>query len=263
MKERRILIALILFVAFWTGLSFSQETESFPSAARMVLKAALGGEYFARTLGWTDGAKAMTSKLKTYLALIHVNLQFMEGFDVAVLAGYASSDASGIFYRSLPFSIDYEGGGISGYLLGAEARKSLFTVQDLEISAFAQFVSYTGTEKSWEIPGLAVAGTVDFAPAWTRLSLGPIIAYRGLQNFTPYFSAQYNRLAGTFEMRQTIQTLAGNEKKAVKAKSPVAILLGGVYALTGQISLIVEAGIMPYQSHLDSSLMLKAQISFK
>jgi hypothetical protein len=263
MIKCRILIAVVLAIAFWTGPLFSQETVLSPSASGLALKAGLSGEYFARTMGWDEDTKAMTSTLKTYLALAHVNLQLREGFDIAVLAGYASSDTGGVLYKNLPFSIDYEGGGISGYLLGAEACKSLFTVQDFEISAFAQFVSYTGTEKTWEIPGLAVTGTVEFAPSWTRLSLGPIVAYKGFLNFTPYFSIQYNRLAGTFEMRQTVQTLAGIEKKAVKAKSPVAILLGCAYALTGQISLIGEAGIMPYKSHLDSSFMLKAQISFK
>ncbi|OGD24528.1 MAG: hypothetical protein A2Y69_08125 [Candidatus Aminicenantes bacterium RBG_13_59_9] len=258
MKISRLLVAVILSVASWTGASFGQT-----AADRVALKAALSGEYFARTLGWDDEVKPRTSTLKTYLALAHVNLQLMEGFDIAVLAGYASSDPSGVSFKKLPFSIDFEAGAVSGYVLGAEARKSLFTYQNFEISAYGQFVVYRGVEKSWELEGLSVDGTVELAPAWTRLALGPVVAYRRFLNFTPYFSVQYNRLSGTLEMRQNIQTLAGIEKKAIKAKSPVALLLGGDYALTNEISLGGEVGIMPYQSSLDTSFKLKVQISFQ
>jgi len=262
MRRSGIFAAFIFAVAFSTGPSFSQEATSNPSASGLSLKAALSGEYFARTIGWDEGAKSETSQLKAYLALAHVDIQFMRGFNVALLAGFASSDPGSIIYRNLPFSIAYGAGRVSGYLLGAEATKALFSFQDFEISVFAQFVSYKGMQKSWKIPGLAVDGIIEFAPAWTRLSLGPVVSYRRFQNFTPFLSVQYNRLAGTFEMRQTVQTLVGIEKKAVKAKSPVALLLGGAYALSDQISLIGEAGIMPYQSHLDTSFRLKAQLSF-
>ena len=258
MKTFRFLAAVVLSVGLSTGASFGQAADD-----GMSLKTALSGEYFSRTLGWDDGVTARTSTLKTYLGLAHINLQFMEGFEIAVLAGYASSNPNGIVFRQLPFSIDYEAGAVSGYVLGAEVRKSLFDFQGFEIGVAGQFVVYKGTEKSWELEGLSVDGTVELAPGWTRLALGPVVAYRRLLDFTPYFSVQYNRLAGTLEMRQNIQSLAGIEKKAVKSKSPVAILLGGQYALSDLIRLAGEAAIMPYQSRFDTSFMLKVQISFR
>ena len=78
------------------------------------------------------------------------------------ILGYAMPGSSydELTFRELPISVELDVGTIKGYLIGGEIRKSIIYATHLQIDVLGQFLYYTGTKKEWEIPDLAVDGTV-------------------------------------------------------------------------------------------------------
>lgn len=246
--------ALSLFVL--AGGVFGRE--AVERQQRLIFRPEIGLEYFSRTIGWDE---TQTSKLKSFLVMAATQFELVAGLELGILAGYSSSNFDGLFFRKLPFSIEFEGGGISGYLLGAELQKR-FALKTFELGLSGQFLSYLGTEQEWKIPGLNVEGKIKSHPAWYRIVAGPALAYKGIDYFSPYISVTFNKLWGSFEMRQNIQTLTGLEKKSISGKSLFGVSLGAAYEFTDFFSFQGEAGFLPYSGGVDTAFKARAVFIF-
>ncbi|MEW5901939.1 MAG: hypothetical protein AB1715_10790 [Acidobacteriota bacterium] len=205
-------------------------------------------EYFSRTLSWQDLEEDATSKMKAILATLALGYEIQEGFSLTLLAGYASSNFDGLVFRRLPFSIDYEAGGISGLVFGGEIDKAVMTGETYGLDIYGQFLGYFGLAKRPDWPAdFVVDGTLEGKPNWMRVSVGPVLSYGRGKVFSPYLYPNFNYLWGTFELAETVEDLEGKEKKEIKAKSLFGLALGADFKLTSRLRLRYEAGIYPHK----------------
>jgi hypothetical protein len=154
-------------------------------------------------------------------------------------------------FRELPISVELDVGTIKGYLVGAEIKKSLIYAKDLRVDVLGQFFYYMGTKKEWEIPDLAVDGTVEGEPSWMRASIGPIFTYSGFDSFHPYLYLNFNKLWGNFKMVQTIQDLTGSEDKKISGASSFGATLGSIFNLTEVFGIKAEGNFIPHGDRVE------------
>lgn len=265
MKKIYILFLAILSTLVFTPFSSAQPEEEGLFQA-VTIKLGVGFEYFSRTLSWDEEKYDTEPKLKSYFFTFNTEFELKKGFSLSAIFGYSFSDYYLIF-RELDFSIELESGGIGGYLFGGEIKKSIIYTEKLEIDGLGQFYYYLGTRKEWEIPGLAVEGTVDGKSRWMRASIGPVFTYTEFDSFHPYLSLSFNKLWGSFKMDQTVQDLERSERKKTSGKGSFCTSLGVIYKLTDAFSLKAEANFFPYKN-LEENLgvnlgfMFKAMYSF-
>ena len=144
MKRSLHLAVILVFTLNLTCLSIAQlETEE--TGPSIHLKPVLGFEFFSRTVGWNgDNENKYTSKLKSYLFTLKMEFEIQEGLFLDLLLGYSSSNYDEMVFRELPFSVELDVGGISGYLFGGEIHKNLISPGDFKIGVFGQFAFYLG-----------------------------------------------------------------------------------------------------------------------
>ena len=259
MKKYFALFLAVLFFLILPVTSYSQTQEiSYSNGLRINTGAHI--EYFARDLTWDE--EQFTSELKSTILALNFEIEINEGFSISALAGYALSNYDSLIFRQLPFSVELDAGNIQGYIFGGEVRKSLFQVNDFEIGVYGQFIYQLGKEKSWDIPGLSVAGTVTGKPTWMRASAGPYIKFTGFAYFSPYMAVGYNNLWGKFEMKQKIETLEGTEEKELDSKSLIDITIGSIISLSDNFFLKGEVHVLPYNNGMDMGFVAVASFSF-
>jgi len=222
-------------------------------------------DYFSRKITWDD--KARSSDLESFFLALETELSIREDFRVGLLAGYSRSSFDGLVFRELPFSVELDAGKIGGIVVGASMEKDFLEFSDFEIAAGARFVYYMGKEKEWELPGLAVEGSVAGRSRWAMLSVGPVITFTGLASFSPYLRTSYNNLWGTFSMEQALleegQTvLGGEEDKKIRAKGLLEFTFGGLYEAGGPLSFRGEFRVIPYGDGMDMALSFLVLFSF-
>lgn len=256
---KKIVASALFLIIFLLPLNrLSGEETSSPNLS---LKFRLGAEIevFKRSLFWSEQEE--TTALNTYLTLLRFETEFLDGYNVALVAGYSSSNFHSLVFRNLPFSIDFDVGGLAGSLFGAELSK-IFSFNSVAIGGRARFLSYTGQEKKWSIPNLVVEGELKSQPNWKEISAGPIFAYNGYENFFPYLSVEYNRFWGQFKMREIIENLTGNETKDIKSRGKIALALGANFLISSRFSLSGEAKFIPHKDGQNWILNFKGIFSF-
>jgi hypothetical protein len=260
MKKRpRWLTAFFLvFVLFAIPLAVAQTPSK--AASSIHFQPGLRFDYFSRTVSWSKDEA--TSKLTSFIGSLVLGIEFRPGFSLAAILGYSSTDFDSVTFSRLPISVDFGGGGISGYILGAEICGRLHAGPSLGIDLVGQFLTCQGGNKKWDVPGLVVPGTVEGEQTWMRASIGPQFIYREWKGFSPYVFPSFDYVWGTFTMKETIQTLSGEEKKDHKGKSLFGIALGAIIDVSAKIKIKGEAGIYPYNGGVDYSAMVKALFSF-
>ncbi|MGQ9672971.1 MAG: hypothetical protein ACUVV5_07535 [Candidatus Aminicenantales bacterium] len=255
---RHFKLATVLFLAVL--LSFPSFVSSQVRLQSKSHQLGLRSEYFSRTL--KVGDEAGSPQLASYLISLSLSYELGPGFSAGVLLGYASSEYQKLMFRRLPFSIDFEGSGISGWLAGAEVTKSLFSFTTFEVDVLGQFLACIGVPKEYKIPDLAVPGSVKGNPSWTRAIVGPVIKLTGAGGFHPYFSPCFHYLWGTFSLNQTIDSLKGDEEKKIKTKGQYGFLLGAIVGGSKSFELRAEAGLYPRPGGSDYSIMVQALFGF-
>ncbi len=246
--QTAFVLAAFLIIPRPAFSQFRLESQSF--------KLGLRSEYFSRMLSGGEGEAS--PMLASYLVSLALNYKLKGGFSASLLLGYASSNYEHLIFRQLPFSINFEGTGISGFLAGAEASKSLLSSRRIEMDVFGHFLACLGIPKKYEIPGLAVSGSVEANPNWMRAVAGPVFRWRGQEGFSPYLAPCFHYLWGNFDMNQKVSSLSGNEKKEMKSKGQVGLLFGIDLAFGGGLELRAEAGVYPRQNGSDYSVMVQA-----
>lgn len=247
---------LLIFLLPLNGLG-SEEAISPPPSLKFRIGAQI--EIFKRSLFWSEQEK--TTALNAYLTLFRFETEFLDGYNLALIAGYSSSNFHSLIFRNLPFSIDFEVGGLGGSLFGAELSK-IFAFNSIAVGGRARFLSYNGQEKKWSIPNLAVEGELKSQPNWKEISAGPIFGYNGYENFFPYISVEYIHFSGQFKMREIIENLTGNETKEINSRGKIGFALGANFLISSRFSLGGETKFIPHKDGQNWILNLKGTFSF-
>jgi hypothetical protein len=248
--------------------AFSQE-----AAPKMRMAPGFSFEYFSRTVSWdpdpATNEDRYSSPIRSLLGLLHLDYEIQKGSLVGVLFGYSLTNFNGLVFRQIPFSVDYQAGGIGGFLVGADIDQNLITSGYFEMKAIAQFVIYLGSTKNLQVTTLNADGKLDAKPDdWMRAQIGPVFSYRGFEDFSPFLSVTYNKLWGKFTMTETIGDLKGSEEKKISSKSIVGVSLGTKYESSPNFSLRAEGTLLPYKKGtnqgwgLDYGGSLQATFSF-
>lgn len=265
MKKFHLIFLAILLCLIFTRFSSAQDQEEGMFRA-VSITPGIGFEFFSRTITWDDGQ--YTSKLKSSFFTFNTEFEFGKGFFINAILGYAmpGSSYNELTFRELPFSVKLEVGTIKGYLLGGEIRKSLIYAKDLQVDVLGQFFYYMGTKKEWEMPDLAVEGTVEGDPSWMRASIGPVFTYRGFDSFYPYLYLNFNKLWGKFKMVQTIQglegSLEGSEDKKISGASSFSASLGSIFKLSEVFGIKAEGSFIPHGDRVDFGFTVRIMYSF-
>jgi hypothetical protein len=260
MKKFYVIILAILSISVFTKFSSAQEQEQEMLRA-ISITAGIGYEFFSRTITWDDD---YTSRLKSYFLTFNTKFEFGKGFVFSAILGYAipGTNYKELTFRRLPISVELDVGSIKGYIVGTEIRKTFLYAKDLQVDVLGQFFYYMGTKKEWEIPDLAVEGTVEGNPSWMRVSVGPVFTYVGFESFCPYFYLNFNKLWGKFKMVEAIQDLTGSENKKISGTGSFAASLGSIFKITKTFSLITEGSFLPHGDGVDFGLTVRAMYSF-
>jgi len=262
MRKSIFLVVITFLLLSLTGLAFAQPA-STQRSPRWLIRPGLGFDYFSRTISWDSNNTTYTSKMNSYFVTAGVEYDAFEKLTVAALFGYGSTNGNGLVFRHLPFSVDYEAGGMGGFVLGAElATKKLIPLGEFEINAQAQFVYYVGSSKTFALGDLGVQGSVTGKTKWTQYVVGPVVSYKGFEYFHPYFAACFNYLSGDFKMDETVQDLTGSEDKTFKSNGYFHLAVGATYEFTDYFSLKGEGRLLPRKGGLDYGIMAKAVFTF-
>ncbi|NOR14757.1 MAG: hypothetical protein GQ544_03535, partial [Candidatus Aminicenantes bacterium] len=207
-------------------------------------------EYFKRTIVW-DEITQDTSTLKSLLFTFRPEIDINNRFYIRGIIGYASSDFGATTFRELPLSVEMEGGSLGGLLIGGELEIFMFETGDFEIGGKAQYVYYSGSEKSWGVPGLNVEGSVTGKPKWNRLQAGLTGTYVGMRSLLPYIFLAYDNLWGKYDIVQTIQSLTGAQERKLSSRGKFNATLGSIFELSERVRFTGEFNILPHSDGMD------------
>ncbi len=249
-------VLLILILACFSS-ALAQEQKLLNAVS---ISPGIGFEYFSRTINWDDNTS--TSELKSHFFTLDTEIEFSRGLFFRAVLGFSSSNYDSLIFRELPVSVELDVGNINGYILGADVKKSFIHSEALRIDVLGQFFYVWGRKTEWEIPGLAIEGSVEGKPYWMRVSVGPVFTYTGFDALYPYLYLSYNTLWGKFNLDQIIQDLTGNEEKKLKGESSICVSPGFTFKLTDSLSLKSEANLMPYKDGVDFGVTIKVMYSF-
>jgi hypothetical protein len=242
MNLKRCIFGSVLMLFVFTGLNYSQEvTPDFSNGKKW--SAGFGFEYFKNTISWDE--ESLISKLKTTLLTFHVSYEILDGL-----------------------SLTLDKGAAGGMLFGGEAQFIFYETDSFDFSVLGQYIYFNGSQKEWDIPGLAVDGTATGKPKWSRLTLGGSFRYIAADPFLPYLNIAYSSLSGTFAMEESIQNLNRTEEKKISAVGSLLIGLGGIYDFSDAFSLTLEADFTPYsggdnyEGGVDFGALIRIMYSF-
>jgi hypothetical protein len=200
--------------------------------------------------------------MSSILASFIFTYEVQPGFVVAARVGYTSTSFDTLAFRQLPFSIELEAGGINGILLGAEVEKALMAGETYSLNIVGQFLASLGFNKKWDLPGLAVEGTVQGKPTWMKASFGPVLAYRGWEGIRPFVYPRLDYIWGKFKIDESVQELQGSAERDIKGKALFGLGLGTDLELSTRFLLRAEAALYPREGGTDYSFTVRTLFSF-
>jgi len=227
-------------------------------------KVGLGVDYSSRGLVLNDEEQDPIPNMTSLVAGLILEYEFEPGFSLSGHVGYSSSSFDSIFFRQLPFSVEIgsDSGSIGGILVGAEIEKSLLGGAGFGVDIRGQFFASLGLGKEWELPGLAVEGSVKGTPNWMRASAGPVLTYHGWKGVVPFLYPRLDYLWGTLEFEETVQELKETEKQDIKGKSLFGLGLGSDFELSSSLRVRAEASLYPREGGTDYSFMIRTLFAF-
>jgi hypothetical protein len=258
MKNYILLIAVMLILILACFSSAMAQEQKLLNAVS--ISPGIGFEYFSRTINWDN--ETSTSKLKSHFFTLDTEIEFPGGIFFRAVLGFSSSNYDSLTFRELPVSVELDVGNISGFMLGADVKKSLIHSEALRIDVLGQFFYDLGKKTEWDIPGLAVEGRVEGKSSWMRVSIGPVFTYTGFDALYPYLYLSFNTLWGKFNIDQIIQDLTGNEEKKIKGEGSICVSPGFTFKFTDSLSMKSEANLMPYKDGVDFGVTIKLMYSF-
>ncbi len=257
MHRKSLVGALMGILFFISSLSAGMDSDLFENIS---LSTGFAFSHFNRSI--TSEENSQNSSLKSYLFTAEINFHFKNGLILAPLFGYALSNYDSLIFRQLPVSVALETGNLSGVVLGGKISQSFSTMGDVETGLKGIFLANLSKKNQWEVPGLAVSGTVEGKPIWMDARLGPWFKYHGIEGLSPYVFLAYSPLWGNFSMDESIEKLTGSEKKEIKAKGKLLVSLGADFHLYPSFKASVEISIFPHKDKVDTGLAIRTLYYF-
>ncbi len=255
-KSSFVLFVPLVMIIGWVTLSPGEVSAEEPPK----FTTGLDFGYWMRTITWDDEAEI--SKLKTFVVALREDIRLGSNSLLSLQAGLALSSPSGMIFRNLPVSLEYDAGPIKSLALGAEFRALLFGSGEFEIEGVGRIVSSLGFTKTWPLEGFAVDGEARGRPFWFEASLGPRISYTFFGGFRPYVFVFGSYLSGNFKMDEILEDLRGTETIAFKGKSVIGVAFGAILETRSPLSFRAEAGFFPYQGGVDAKYILGFSYAF-
>ncbi|MBC7363579.1 MAG: hypothetical protein H5U07_03410 [Candidatus Aminicenantes bacterium] len=165
--------------------------------------------------------------------------------DLSFFAGYGNSGLNGILFDRLPVSLDYQAGGIGGWLFGVKADWPIFSVGDYTFGLSADLMTFLGEKKSFSLEGFAEPGNATIQPNWSQASSGFFLLYDGLEKIQPFLIAEASFFWGTFKATETISDLTGSQGQKLKASGLLRLTAGGNYKLAENFLLVPSLTVYP------------------
>jgi len=257
-RRRLPALSIILFLAAAAAAAAQSRTEAPGAGMRLGLRV----DYFSQAVSWDDPSGTSTSDLNSALAAAVLQFRLGRDSSASFFAGYGTSDIGGLMFRALPFSIDYQAGAGGGLALGGEFDFALAAGPRVRVSAQGEVTAFLGSSRTWDIPGLAVAGSLEGKSTWLRARLGPVLAFGGETQVKPYLFPFFHYIWGNFEMRESIESLSGQEKKDLRSKSLFGVAGGLDIPLSPGVKLRAEAGVYPRSGGAGYSATVETMFSF-
>ncbi|MBN2408325.1 MAG: hypothetical protein JXE07_01200 [Candidatus Aminicenantes bacterium] len=261
MKHHPICLSALVLAVFLAAPPWTFGQSRPPSDASS-FRPGLEFEYGSRTVGWTENGQDATSRASFWTAGLVLEYRIRTVFSVAARVGYSSTSFDALTFRQLPLSIELETGGMGGLLLGAEVEKSITSGEAYSLDLAGQFLASLGFNKKWDVPGLAVEGTVEGKSTWMRAVFGPIIAFRGWPGIVPFLFPRLDYFWGQFKLDESVQELQGSEQKDLKGKAIFGLALGADLELSERLFLRCEGAVYPREGGTDFSLRVRTLYAF-
>ncbi len=224
------------------------------SAAGLAVKplaAGLSFDSLTRTVVW-QGDEA-DSRLAASLFTARAELGLGgRGIVLGLFAGLALSDASGLVFRGLPISLQYDGSAVAGLAFGADLLAPITRLGEFEIKGAGRIVYMSGMSKTWPLEGFAVEGQAKGKPGWLEASVGPRVEYRFFGKVVPYVELSARWLTASFRMDETLGELEGSETKKVGGDFAFGAALGADAEVSRRVALRGRIGIMPFAGGVDT-----------
>ncbi len=256
MARRKEVLGLIVLISVWCGSLFAQSESGF--IKNMNFQASAGFEYMSRTIAWDESEE--TSKLKAMQFTFRPGLILNDRISIGGIVGYTLADHGSLIFRDVPLSSELDIGNLGGLLFGGELEAILTEIGNFEIGIRGEFVSYTGKEDTFEIPGLPVEGSVSAKPKWQRWQAGLLLNYIATDYLYPYVRVAYDDISGTYKVQQTILDLTGAQVRDLKAQGVVNATVGLLYEPRERFLFRAEIQILPNKDAVD--LGVAASLSY-
>ncbi|MCR4396648.1 MAG: hypothetical protein NUW07_07960 [Candidatus Saccharicenans sp.] len=202
----------------------------------------LTGELAARGIKWAEE----TSTLKATNALLELRARNLGHiFNLSVFAGLGMPRPNGVIFAQLPLTLEYQGGSLSGLLVGTRVEARLLKTSDFNFGLAGEFSSYLGFKKDFALSGLVVPGTATAQPSWSQASGGLLVTYDGLEGSQPFLEVAGSYFWGNFKMTEKIEDLEGEESVKLKGSSYVSITAGWSFFLVDKITVVPRIRIFP------------------
>jgi len=254
MDKSRIALGIIFLLLAWTVPADGQETTGL--IKELSLRPTAGFEYFKRAISWDESDEVEDiTKLKSSLFTFRLALELNQRISLAGIFGYTLSDHGTVFNRELPLSLELSEGNTGGLLFGGELAAMLVETGDFEIGLRGEYVFYNGKQESFEIPGLAVDGSVTTKPKWQRIHAGLQLTYIRYASLYPFVRLAYDELWGKLKVDEEIQDLTGSQERTFKSRGRFNGVVGLDYEPAGGWRLRGELSIIPNSDSVDWGVM--------
>ncbi|MDD8031042.1 MAG: hypothetical protein PHQ25_03485 [Acidobacteriota bacterium] len=202
----------------------------------------LTGELFNRGIKWED----QTSTLKSTNIMLEFKARNLANrFNLRLFGGLELAKMNGLLFENLPITLEYQGGNITGIIVGVRADTKLFTVSNFNIGVLAEFASYFGFKKSFEMTGFPVTAEAKAEPDWAQASGGLMVSYEALAGSQPFLELAVSHLWGSFKMTEQIEDLVGAQTVDLKSAGLLSITLGWNFFLVDKITITPRISLYP------------------
>lgn len=235
-------MALSLGAALWLLLFASGSALQAQSQNKTAWEFGLTGELSARGIKWAEES----STLKATNLLLELRARNLGNiFNLSVFGGLGLPRPNGVIFEQLPLTLEYQGGSITGLLIGARAEARLLKASDFNFGLAGEFSSYLGFKKDFALTGLVVPGTATAQPSWSQATGGLLITYDALEGSQPFLEVAGSYFWGNFKMTEKIEDLGGQEKVKLKGSSYISITAGWSFFLVDKITVVPRVRIFP------------------
>jgi hypothetical protein len=234
-------LAILLFILF-TGFGGQMLLAQSSPGTKATWEIGLTTDLFNRGIKWGNES----STLKSLNLMLEARAKNLGGlFNLNLFAGLGNTNLNGMVFDYLPITLDYEGGSISGIILGLGIDKTVFTASSFNFGWMADFAFDVGFKKSFILEDFITPGEAQAEPDWAQASAGIFVLYDGLEKVQPFLQIAGSKLWGNLKMTEKIEDLIGGQSQDLKGAGIMSITLGWNISLSQKIHLTPRVRVYP------------------